>query len=166
MQFRYSHIPLTILYSSLNKVFLLLLLAIWRPNTQLSSSDQLLPQYDASNLFSNNVAKTALEMLDDDKLDREWIVRNVLGGMATGFGLRGMLARPSFGVHALMFAFLVVVLDCHPVFTTIIILTGWAVKTALAHLVSGWVGAGIGFGAGSERSERVTEEMWLAYSIP
>lgn len=31
----------------------------------------------------------ALTLLDDDKLDREWIVRNILGGMATGFGLRG-----------------------------------------------------------------------------
>ena len=55
-----------------------------------------------------------------------------------------------------------VVLDCHPIFTTLIILTGWAVKTALAHLVSGWVGAGLGH----EGVERVAEEMWLAYSIP
>lgn len=28
-------------------------------------------------------------MFDDDKLDREWVVRNVLGGMSAGFGLRG-----------------------------------------------------------------------------
>lgn len=27
--------------------------------------------------------------MDDDKLDREWIVRNILGGMSAGFGLRG-----------------------------------------------------------------------------
>ena len=59
-----------------------------------------------------------------------------------------------------------VVLDCHPIFTTMIILAGWAVKTALAHLVSGWVGASINFGVGSEGAERVAEEMWLAYSIP
>lgn len=31
----------------------------------------------------------ALEILDEDKVDREWVARNVLGGMATGFGLRG-----------------------------------------------------------------------------
>lgn len=31
----------------------------------------------------------ALQIFDDDRLDREWIVRNVLGGMAAGFGLRG-----------------------------------------------------------------------------
>jgi hypothetical protein len=29
------------------------------------------------------------EILDDDKLDREWIIRNILGGMSAGFGLRG-----------------------------------------------------------------------------
>lgn len=34
--------------------------------------------------------QSSLEILDDDKLDREWVVRNVLGGMAAGFGLRGM----------------------------------------------------------------------------
>jgi hypothetical protein len=28
-------------------------------------------------------------MLDDGVLDRAWVVRNVLGGMAAGFGLRG-----------------------------------------------------------------------------
>lgn len=47
-----------------------------------------------------------------------------------------------------------------------IILAGWGVKTMLAHLVSGWVGAGIGLGSAGEGAERVAEEMWLAYSIP
>lgn len=28
-------------------------------------------------------------IFDDDFLDRDWVVRNVLGGMAAGFGLRG-----------------------------------------------------------------------------
>lgn len=102
----------------------------------------------------------ALEILDDDKLDREWIVRNVLGGMAAGFGLRGELPTSrGFSVYMLK-DLRTVVLDCHPVFTTMVILSGWAVKTALANLVSGWVGAGI---AGNER---VAGEMWLAYSIP
>lgn len=36
----------------------------------------------------------ALELLDEDKLDREWVVRNVLGGMAAGFGLRGEGSSP------------------------------------------------------------------------
>lgn len=34
-------------------------------------------------------------MLDDDKLDREWAIRNVLGGMSAGFGLRGMYSMLS-----------------------------------------------------------------------
>lgn len=33
-----------------------------------------------------------LNILDEDSLDREWVVRNVLGGMAAGFGLRGKRA--------------------------------------------------------------------------
>lgn len=41
-----------------------------------------------------------------------------------------------------------------------IVLAGWAVKTALAHLVVSWVGAGMG------GNEGVAGEMWLAYSIP
>jgi hypothetical protein len=50
---------------------------------------------------------------------------------------------------------LTVILDWHPVFTTVIILAGWAVKTLVASLVSGWVGG-----------DEVTGEAWLAYSIP
>jgi hypothetical protein len=48
-----------------------------------------------------------------------------------------------------------VILDSHPIFTTIIILAGWAAKTNTASLVSRWVG-------GDEK----TGEEWLAYSIP
>ena len=46
-------------------------------------------------------------------------------------------------------------LDCHPVFTSGIILGGWGAKTVAARVVSGWVG-------GDEK----TGEAWLAYSIP
>lgn len=53
-----------------------------------------------------------------------------------------------------------VVLDCHPVFTTIIIIAGWLVKTAVAGLVSGWVGTGL------DADAKAAGEMWLAYSIP
>lgn len=49
-----------------------------------------------------------------------------------------------------------VVLDCHPVFTTLIILAGWLVKTAVAGLVGGWVTV----------DDKAAGEMWLAYSIP
>ncbi|OBZ72412.1 Protein arv1 [Grifola frondosa] len=109
-EFRYSHVPLTLFYSSLTKLFLLFLLSIWRPVAQPRP-----PMHPAAATFTHPLVIRALEVLDEDKLDREWVVRNVLGGMAAGFGLR-------------------VVLDCHPVFTTMIILAGWLVKTAVANL--------------------------------
>ena len=39
--------------------------------------------------FGHDIIQRTLEIFDDDKLDRDWLVRNVLGGMAAGFGLRG-----------------------------------------------------------------------------
>ncbi|KAI0749311.1 Arv1-domain-containing protein [Daedaleopsis nitida] len=144
-QFRYSHIPLTLLYSSLTKLFLLFCLSIWRPDASNAAHG-----YESGRLGHGNgngggngngtwhpLAARALALLDEDTLDREWVVRNVLGGMAAGFGLR-------------------VVLDCHPVFTTLIILAGWLVKTAVASLVGGWVTV----------DDKAAGEMWLAYSIP
>ncbi len=102
---RYSHIPLTLLYSSLTKLFLLFCLSIWRPDGAKSRapSDSQQPISDANSitpssaagllpnatLFTHPLVLAALELLDEDKLDREWVVRNVLGGMAAGFGLRG-----------------------------------------------------------------------------
>ncbi|KIM57424.1 hypothetical protein SCLCIDRAFT_1219477 [Scleroderma citrinum Foug A] len=132
-QFRMSLIPLTVLYSSFTKYFLLFLLTIWRPS--VSKPDGAPYQFQGSH-YENPLIIRALEIWDEDKLDREWVVRNVLGGMAAGFGLR-------------------VVLDCHPIFTTIVILVGWLVKTAVAGLLKDWVGAG-----GHD------VEVWLAYSIP
>jgi lipid intermediate transporter len=96
--------------------------------------------------------------MDDDKLDREWIVRNVLGGMSAGFGLRGAFASTFPYMATWLFkisSLVVVILDWHPAFTTIIILAGWVAKTLVASLVSGWVG-------GDEQAG----EAWLAYSIP
>ncbi|KAI0059251.1 Arv1-domain-containing protein [Artomyces pyxidatus] len=132
-QLRYSHISLCLLYSSLTKFFLLLLLSIWGPS---SVTDATPPQYTHTIVFENASLRRIWEALDDDKLDREWVVRNVLGGMAAGFGLR-------------------VVLDCHPFFTTLVILSGWGIKTVVASVVSGWVG-----------EEESIGETWLAYSIP
>lgn len=91
--FRVTHVPLTILYSSLTKLFLLLLLALWKPSTSpingpwpaAQAGDGVIKRF-----FAHETTQTWLEFLDDDKLDREWIVRNVLGGMAAGFGLRGV----------------------------------------------------------------------------
>ena len=54
-----------------------------------------------------------------------------------------------------------VVLDCHPIFTTLVILpAGWVVKTALASVVSRWVNAGL------QVDSQAASQMWLAYSIP
>lgn len=139
-EFRLSHVPLTLLYSSFTKLFLLFLLSIWRPHDLSTEHSQPLPhQYNSTNIISNPMILGALDLLNEDKLDREWVVRNVLGGMAAGFGLR-------------------VVLDCHPAFTTLVVLVGWAVKTAVANLVSEWVMGGT--------RDRISGEMWLAYSIP
>jgi hypothetical protein len=62
---------------------------------------------------------------------------------------------PGYEVVLNIFVNEIVILDCHPAFTTIIILGGWAVKTAVANLVSAWVGGNAKAG-----------ETWLAYSIP
>ncbi|KAI9566843.1 hypothetical protein HD554DRAFT_2113048 [Boletus coccyginus] len=131
-QFKMSHIPLAILYSSFTKSFLLFLLTIWRPSLSLPGKGPY--RFDAP--YENPWILSALEIWDEDKLDREWVVRNVLGGIAAGFGLR-------------------VVLDCHPMFTTMVILVGWGVKTAVAELLKDWVGADPQIG-----------KVWLAYSIP
>ncbi|KAI0775264.1 Arv1-domain-containing protein [Trametes elegans] len=139
--FRYSHIPLTLLYSSLTKLFLLFCLSVWRPDAPRGAPTRPEPDLDATT-FAHRLAARALALLDEDTLDREWVVRNVLGGWPRGSGCE------------------VIVLDCHPAFTTMIILAGWLVKTAVARLVSGWVGTGLG------GDDKAAGEMWLAYSIP
>ncbi|KAF8194675.1 Arv1-like family-domain-containing protein [Pholiota molesta] len=135
-EFRLSMISFSLFYSSITKLFLLFLLTIWLP-TSTQSKEYILP--DWAKLFSNHTSSSlvlaAFKILDDEA-DREWIVRNILGGMSAGFGLR-------------------VILDIHPIFTTIIILAGWVAKTAVTALLSGWVGGNEG-----------DREAWLAYSIP
>jgi len=148
-EFRLSLIPLALLYSSLTKLFLLFLLSIWRPSPSPSSA------YVTISSSANDPASTewyavamdsALQLLDDDTLDREWVVRNVLGGLSAGFGLR-------------------VILDWHPTLTTLIIFAGWGIKTLVsALLISGWVSQGGALGGEMERLKM--GEAWLAYSIP
>lgn len=137
-QFQLSLIPLTLFYSSLTKYFLLLLLTVWMPvsRSRVPPSDPL-PGWATNILPDNELARTAVTILDDDKLDREWVVRNVLGGMSAGFGLRVILD------------------DIHPFFTTAIIVFGWAAKTFVAQVVSGWIGV-----------DEALKQAWLAYSIP
>ncbi|KAF8736716.1 hypothetical protein AX14_014123 [Amanita brunnescens Koide BX004] len=128
-EFRLSLIPLTLFYSSLTKLFLLYMLTIWRPS--------MVPIPPPSFGISwNEFAQRAFVAMDDDKIDKEWFIRNIVGGMSAGFGLR-------------------VILDAHPLLTTLVIIVGWAFKTLVASMISHWVG-------GSER----TGDAWLAYSIP
>lgn len=93
---RFSHVPLTLFYSSLTKLFLLFCLSIWRPDAAAphhgsqSSAAPLAPLHPHAAAFSHHpLVVRALGLLDEDTLDREWVVRNVLGGMSAGFGLRG-----------------------------------------------------------------------------
>lgn len=147
---RFSLIPLTLFYSSLTKLFLLFLLTIWPPMSA--------PSIDISpgdyTWYRNTFISKAFEaILDDDQLDREWIIRNVLGGMSAGFGLRGIPFLPLPDASHLIT--LPVILDIHPIFTSLIILSGWKLKTAVAGIISTWVG-------GNE----LATEAWRAYSIP
>ncbi|KAL1707982.1 Arv1-domain-containing protein [Schizophyllum commune] len=130
-EFRCSLVPLTLFYSSLTKLFLLFMLTIWKPSPAGPASDYAIGLPEV--LRSKDGARQIFHLLDDDRIDREWVVRNVLGGMSAGFGLR-------------------VILDANPFVTTVVILIGWAVKTAMARYVSAWMGE--------------AREAWLAYSIP
>lgn len=153
---RASHIPLTLIYSSFTKLFLLVLLSIWRaPEADLvdtGDSNSLLPPFVAEHLW----IKSALEAFDEDKLDREWVVRNLIGGMAAGFGLRGksvhLSATPLLGQDVERHISSVV-LDSPPVITTLVVVFGWAIKSAVAWLISEWV-------------DQDATQRWIAYSIP
>ncbi|KAF9524399.1 Arv1-like family-domain-containing protein [Crepidotus variabilis] len=137
-EFRLSMISMSLFYSSLTKFFLLLLLTIWTPGSSAKPRIvHTLPSW-VNNLWTgdSDLVIRIFQFLDDDKLDREWIIRNVLGGMTAGFGLR-------------------VILDLHPALTSLIILIGWLAKKTMAKFVCEWVGGSAG-----------ASEAWLAYSIP
>ena len=162
-EYRLSLISLSLFYSSLTKLFLLLLLTIWlpAPTSIIPKPETPLPEWTKHLQWANsnrNLLTHVLETLDDDKLDREWIVRNILGGMSAGFGLRGKFSCLNFVNHTtrsmLLFLF-AVILGIHPFFTTTMILAGWIAKTAVATVVSRWVSG----------NDSRTGEAWLAYSI-
>ncbi|KAJ4480191.1 Arv1-domain-containing protein [Lentinula aciculospora] len=134
---RFSLIPLALFYSSFTKLFFLFLLTIWRPSR--SSQPQSSSDGDISFALPLSCSidiLSVLEFMKDENLDREWVVRNVMGGMSAGFGLR-------------------VILNINPLFTTLIILFGWVMKTFASRLISGWIGGNV-----------ATAEAWLASSIP
>jgi hypothetical protein len=73
-------VSLALIYASLTKLFLLSLLVIWRPAEPGHMS--LLTSYDG-------FLQVLLHLFDDDHLNREWLLRNLMGGMASGFAIRG-----------------------------------------------------------------------------
>ncbi|KAF5352253.1 hypothetical protein D9757_012514 [Collybiopsis confluens] len=101
-EFRFSLIPLSLFYSSFTKLFLLFLLTIWRPSRISQHQHQPPPSSSSGGIggigdvssirFPFNLdfdILEALEFMTDENLDREWIVRNVMGGISAGFGVRG-----------------------------------------------------------------------------
>lgn len=130
-EFRLPHIPLALLYASLTKFFLLFLLSIW-PAVQSAPSSLKGPSY----LADYPLLTYAWNMFDDLILDREWLVRNLLGGMAAGFGLR-------------------VVLDTHPFVITSVIIAGWAFTSGYVYLIDDILGL-----APAQMAS------WTRYSIP
>lgn len=103
--------------------------------------------------------RTILGAFDEETLDREWVVRNLIGGMVAGFGLRGKplvfdLTRP-FRMNMNQHHPLSVILDCPPIITTLVVIFGWAIKTGVAYLVNGWV-----------NSDQEANQRWVVYSIP
>lgn len=122
-----SRIPLvslTLFYSSLTKLFLLLLLAIWQsPSSSTAPNSADIGAGLPGNFVQLPLVQHMLALLDEDHFDRAWVVRNVLGGMSAGFGLR-------------------VLLDCHPVLTTLVVLFGWFAKFMIAQSIAVWLGLG------------------------
>ncbi|KAG8740454.1 hypothetical protein FRC12_016005, partial [Ceratobasidium sp. 428] len=123
-EFQTPLVSLTLFYSSFTKLFLLLLLAIWQSPAPTTSANHTgtgagLPNHLAHHPFTLHL----LSLLDENYFDRTWVIRNVLGGMSAGFGLR-------------------VLLDCHPVLTTLVVLFGWLVKSLAAQPIAMWTGTG------------------------
>ncbi|CAE6381928.1 unnamed protein product [Rhizoctonia solani] len=124
-EFRIPLVSLTLFYSSLTKLFLLLLLAIWRSPMSPTAVSPVEPGTGLPyHIAQHELARSTLALLDESHFDRAWIIRNVLGGMSAGFGLR-------------------VLLDCHPVLTTLAVLFGWCSKSLAAQSVDCLTGMSI-----------------------
>jgi lipid intermediate transporter len=61
---------------------LLMVLSIWGPQVKEDS-----PRHAYA--YKMPLESPLWHLLDDEVLDRTWLVRNMLGGMSAGFGLRG-----------------------------------------------------------------------------
>lgn len=153
-QFTLSLVPLSLFYSSLTKYFLLFLLTIWPPSLGSESSGSALSPSWPRALFPNSPSiDTVFHALDDNRLDKEWLVRNVVGGMSAGFGLRGACGGTASPLQ-LLTSFEVVLDDVPPLFTTAIVVGGWAVKTFVSHAV------------GQQIGDITAQQAWRTYSVP
>ncbi|KAG8760674.1 hypothetical protein FRC14_002355 [Serendipita sp. 396] len=111
-EFRLSHLPLALLYASLTKLFLLSLLVVWRPTSQAEGNIWRGTQ--------NGLLLKVYHLFDDETLDREWLLRNLMGGMASGFAIR-------------------VVLNGRPIIAASIVLAAWLLKAMAAYVFSEYI---------------------------
>ncbi|TIB29964.1 hypothetical protein E3P84_03516 [Wallemia ichthyophaga] len=111
-----TQISLAILYSSFAKLFLLLLLVIADPSGGAERTDKRVGMPNDFLSYSTLTDPTKhsvwliFSALDDESIDRAYVVNTVVGGMSAGFGLRVLLNTP-------------------PITTTLIILAGWLVRS-------------------------------------
>ncbi|CCA72054.1 hypothetical protein PIIN_05989 [Serendipita indica DSM 11827] len=110
-EFRVSHVSLALIYASLTKLFLLSLLVIWRPAR---------PEQSSPAMVNGDLYHQILHVFDDDRLNREWLLRNLMGGMASGFAIR-------------------VILDDNPAAAAFVVLSAWMLKAFAAFLLSEYV---------------------------
>jgi lipid intermediate transporter len=140
--YRLSHVSLALIYASLTKLFLLSLLVIWRPAESL---------HNATSAIGDNFFEVAYHVFDDDRLNREWLLRNLLGGMASGFAIRG-----KHGLHRLdgVTDIFLVVLNGRPLVAAFIVLFAWVMKAGAAFLLSDCI------------TNTAIDRQWLIFSMP
>ncbi|CAE6522116.1 unnamed protein product [Rhizoctonia solani] len=86
-EFRIPLVSLTLFYSSLAKLFLLLLLAIWQSPISSTAVNSIEPGTGLPNhIAQHELTRSALALLDESHFDRAWVIRNVLGALWVFFG--------------------------------------------------------------------------------
>jgi len=90
-------------------------------------------------------------VFDDDRLNREWLLRNLLGGMASGFAIRGKYALPRLDGVTDIF---LVVLNGRPLVAAFIVLFAWMIKASVAFILSDRI------------TNTAIDRHWLIFSMP
>jgi lipid intermediate transporter len=118
------------------------LLVIWRPAESL---------HGATSAVGDNFFEVVYHVFDDDRLNREWLLRNLLGGMASGFAIRGKHALHRLdGVTDIS----LVVLNGRPLVAAFIVLFAWMMKAGVAFLLSDRI------------TNAAIDRHWLIFSMP